>query len=89
MILLSTQSLIRHLILWQQLELASNLEFDVRDTVDWCWKFLVDFNAEKTLIASCGQFNNCDAINVNIDVSFLEEKSSFKMLRLSFSFKLD
>ena len=31
--------------LWQQLELASELEFDLRVTVDWCKKWLVDFNA--------------------------------------------
>ena len=34
--------------LWQQLELASELESDLRDTVDWGRKWLVDFNAEKT-----------------------------------------
>ena len=34
--------------LWQQLELASELESDLRDTVHWGRKWLVDFNAEKT-----------------------------------------
>ena len=34
--------------LWQQLELASELESDLRDTVDWAKKWLVDFNAGKT-----------------------------------------
>ena len=34
--------------LWQQLELASELESDLRDTVDWGRKWLVDFNARKT-----------------------------------------
>ena len=33
--------------------------------------------------------DNSDAINVKMDGSVLEEKSSFKMLRLSFSSKLD
>ena len=33
--------------LWQQLELASGLKSDLRDTVDWDRKWLVDFNAEK------------------------------------------
>ena len=33
--------------LWQQLELASELESDLQDTVDWCKKWLVDFNARK------------------------------------------
>ena len=31
--------------LWQQLELASKLESDLWDTVDWDSKWLVDFNA--------------------------------------------
>ena len=34
--------------LWQQLELASELEFGLRDTVDWDRKWLVDFNAGKS-----------------------------------------
>ena len=34
--------------LWQQLEQASELESDLRDTVDWGRKWIVDFNAEKT-----------------------------------------
>ena len=34
--------------LWQQLELASELGSDLRDTVDWGRKWLVDFNAGKT-----------------------------------------
>ena len=33
--------------LWQQLELASELESDLWDTVDWGRKWLVDFNAGK------------------------------------------
>ena len=32
----------------QQLELASELESDLQDTVDWGEKWLVDFNAGKT-----------------------------------------
>ena len=33
--------------LWQQQELASELESNLRDTVDWGRKYLVDFNAGK------------------------------------------
>ena len=36
--------------LWQQHELASELESDLRDTVDWGKKWLVDFNAGKTQV---------------------------------------
>ena len=41
MILLSILSAISH----QQLELASELEFDLQDTVDWGRKWVVDFSA--------------------------------------------
>ena len=34
--------------LWQQLELASELESDLWDTVDWGRKWLVDFNTGKS-----------------------------------------
>ena len=34
--------------LWQHLELASELESDLQDTVDWGKKWLVDFSAGKT-----------------------------------------
>ena len=38
--------------LWQQLELASEPESDLQDTVDWGRKWLVDFNACKTQLVS-------------------------------------
>ena len=75
--------------LWQQLELASELEFDLRDTVDWGRKWLVDFNAGKTLLVSFDRSNNTAAIDGKMDGSVLEEKTSFKMLGLTFSSKLD
>ena len=34
--------------LWQQLELASQLESDLRENVDWGRKWLVDFSTGKT-----------------------------------------
>ena len=34
--------------LWQQLELASELESGLRDTIDWGKKWLFDFNAGKS-----------------------------------------
>ena len=75
--------------LWQQLELASELESDLQDTVDWSKKWLVDFNAGKTQLVSFDQSNNTGSVDVKMDGSVLEEKSSFKMLGLNFSFKLD
>ena len=75
--------------LWQQLELASELESDLRDTVDRGKMWLVDFNAGKTQLVSFDPSNNTGAIDVKMDGSGFEEKSSFKMLGLTFSSKLD
>ena len=75
--------------LWQQLELASELESDLRDTVDWGKKRLVDFNAGKTQLVSFDWSNNNGSIDVKMGGTILEEKSSFKMLGLTFSSKLD
>ena len=71
--------------MWQQLELASELESDLRDTVDWGKKWLVDFNAGKTQLVSFDQSNNNGSIDVKMGGSILEEK----MLGLTFSSKLD
>ena len=73
--------------LWQQLEVASELESDLRGTVDWGRKWLVDFNSGKTQLVSFDRSNNTGAIDFKMDGSVLEEKSS-KMLGLTFSSKL-
>ena len=57
--------------------------------VDWGKKWLVDFNAGKTQLVSFDRSNNNGSIDVKMDGSVLEEKSSFKMLGLTFSSKLD
>ena len=59
---------------WQQLELASELESDLRDTVHWGSKWLINFNAGRTQLFSFGQPNNTDANDVKIDGSVLEGK---------------
>ena len=74
--------------LWQQLELASELESDLRDTVDWGRKWFVNFSAAKTQLVLFNQSNNTGAIDVKINGSVLEEKSSLKMLGQTFSSKL-
>ena len=56
--------------LWQQIELASELESDLRDSVDWGKKWLVDFVAGKTELVS---FDH-GFIDVKMDGSLLEEK---------------
>ena len=60
--------------LWQQLELASELESDLRDTIDWGRKCLVDFNAGKFQLVSFDWSKNTGAIDVKMDGSVLEEK---------------
>ena len=44
--------------LWQQYEMASELESDLRDTVNWGSKWLVDFNAGKTQLVLFDWSNN-------------------------------
>ena len=69
--------------------MASELEFDLRDTVDWGRKCLVDFNAGKSQLVLFDRSNDTGATDVKMDGPVLEEKSSFKMLGLTFSSKLD
>ena len=74
----------------QQLELVAQLESDLCDTVDWGKKCLVDFNVGKSQLVFFDQSNNNGSIGVKMNCSVLEEeKSSFKMMRLTFPSKLD
>ena len=84
MILLSTGS-----VLWQQPELAAECESDLQDSVDRGMNWLVDFNVRKTQLVLFDQSNNTGAIDAKMDGSVLEKKSSFKMMGLTFSSKLD
>ena len=54
--------------------------------MNWGRKWFVDFNAGKTQLVSFDRSKNTD---VKMDASVLEEKTSFKMLGLIFSSKLD
>ena len=57
--------------------------------MDWGRKWLVDFNARKTQLVLFDQSNNTGSIDVKMNGSVLDENSSFKMLGLTFSSKLD
>ena len=57
--------------------------------MDWSGKWLVDFSAGKAQLVSFDRSNNNSSIEVKIVGSVLEEKSSFKILGLTFSSKLD
>ena len=60
--------------LWQQLDLASELESDLQDIVDWGNMCLVDFNPGKTQLVLFDWSNNNGFIDVKMDESALEEK---------------
>ena len=57
--------------------------------MDWSGKWLVDFNVGKTQLVLFDRSNNTGTIDVKIDGSVLEENSSFKILGLTLSSKLD
>ena len=52
--------------LWEQLELASELESDPRGTVDWGRKWIVNFDAGKTQLVWFDQCYNAGAIDVKV-----------------------
>ena len=57
--------------------MASEIESDLQDTVDWGRKGLVDFTAGKNQLVSFDWSNNFGAIDVKMDGSALEEKVIF------------
>ena len=57
--------------------------------MDWGRKWNVDFNAGKIQLVLFDQPDNTVAIDVKMVGSVLEKKSSYKMLGLTFSSKLD
>ena len=58
-------------------------------TLDWGKKWFVDSNTGKTQLVLFDRSNNTGSTDVKMDGSVFEEKSSFKMLGLTFSSKLD
>ena len=69
--------------------MASKLESDRGDTLDWDRKWLVDCNTGITQVVLLDWSNNTIAIDMKMDESVLVEKLSFKMLGLTFVSKLD
>ena len=57
--------------------------------MDWGKKWLVDFNAGETQLVLFNRSNNNGSTDVKIDLFLLEEKSSFNLLWLTFSSKLE
>ena len=60
--------------LWQQLDLASESESDLRDTVDWGKKLLAGLNAGKTQLVSFHWYSNTGALDLKMDGSVVKEK---------------
>ena len=85
MMIFSTLNVIRHLICGNNYNWLLNLNL-IYKTLDWGRKWLVDFNAGKTQLVSFDWSKSFGAIDVEIDRSILEEKSSFKMLVDDFLF---
>ena len=69
--------------------MACELESDLQYTVDWGRKWLVDFNTGKTQLVLFDRPNKTGPIDMKMDEFVFVEKSSFKMLGLTFSSKLD
>ena len=88
MILLFIVSATRHQICGNNLNWLLNLNL-IYETLDWGKKWLVDINAGKTQLVSFDRSNNNGSMDVKMDGSVLEEKSSFRMVGLTFFSKLD
>ena len=57
--------------------------------MDWGKNWLVDLSAGKPQLVSFDRSNNTGSTDVKMDGFVLEENSSFKMLRLTFSSNLE
>ena len=57
--------------------------------MDWGRKWVVDFNSGKTQSVLFDHAKNKGAVDIKMDGSDIDKKSSFKMLGLTFSSKLD
>ena len=62
----------------EQPELASELESDLRNTVDWGKKYFDSFNAGKNQLFLFDRSNNNSSIDVKMNGSVLEKKSSLR-----------
>ena len=57
--------------------------------MDWAKKWLVDFSAAKTQVVSFDRSNSNNSIDMKIDGSVPEEKSSFNMLGVDRLFEIE
>ena len=80
--------MIWHLICGNSLNWLLNLNLIYEALWTGGKKWLVDFNAGKTQLVSFNRSNNTGSIDVKMDGSVLEEKSSFRIMGLIFISKL-
>ena len=76
--------MIRHLICVNNLNWLLNLNL-ICETL-WTKKWLVGFNAGKIQLVLFDRSNNSGSVDVKVDGSVLEEKSSLKMLEVDLLF---
>ena len=86
-ILLSILNVIWHLICDNNLNWLLNLNL-IYETL-WTGARSALFNSGKTQLVSFEWSNNTGSIDVKMEGSVLEKKSSFKIVKLTFSSKLD
>ena len=86
-ILLSILNVIWHLICGNNLNWLLNLNLIYKTL--WTGARSALFNFGKTQLVSFEWSNNTGSIDVKMEGSVLEKKSSFKMVKLTFSSKLD
>ena len=89
MILLSILSVNRHVICSNNLNWFLNLNLIYKTLWTGARSGLLISMMGKTQLISFDRSNNNGSIDVKMDESFYKEKSSFKMLGLTFSSKLD
>ena len=71
--------------LFDMVELAANLEYDLRSTVEWGKKWLVSFNTSKTKLLSINRFSSPILPSVAMEGTSLPESGSFRLLGMTLS----
>ena len=69
---------------FDKVEMAAELEVDLRTVVEWGDKWLVTFNSSKTKLLSINQFKDPFLPSVMMNGAELPENSHFRLLGLTF-----
>ena len=71
--------------LFDKVEMAADLEYDLRSVVEWGKKWLVTFSSTKTKLLSINNFREPFLPPVSMDGSNLPESGSFRLLGMTLS----